>query len=178
MLFPHTESRRISMRPATAKDAPKIYDILFRSGRAGLPLLDTFVETFGRGLAACFVVTGRESDRVIGFTTLSELAPPAGHVRVEVNMALGQPAELHAEAVALTTNFAFAMWRLRKVYLHSTDPSLASLGFGPEHAAMIRNEAVFSDHVYQRGRTWDVSVFAIYREQWDTHGVDFLKQIL
>jgi hypothetical protein len=178
MLFPHTDSRRISMRPATAKDAPKIYDILFRSGRAGLPLLDAFVESFGRGLAACFLVTSRETDEVVGFTTLSELAPPAGHVRVEANVAPGQPADVRAEAAALTANFAFAMWRLRKVYLHSTDPSIASLGFGPEHAAMIRNEAVFSDHVYLHGRTWDVNVFAIYREQWDTHGVDFLKQIL
>ena len=178
MLFPHTESQRISLQPASAKDAPKIYDILFRNGRAGLPLLDVFVESFGRGMAACFVIRDKERGDMIGFTTLSELAPPAGHVRVEVNVAPGVPPEVRADATLLTVNFAFAMWRLRKVYLHSVDASAAALGFGPGHSSLARSEALLSDHTYLHGRLWDVNVFAIARDRWDVDGVDLLKQIL
>jgi hypothetical protein len=75
-------------------------------------------------------------------------------------------------------NFAFAMWRLRKVYLHSVDASVAALGFGPGHSSLIRSEALLSDHTYLHGRLWDLNVFAIARDRWDVEGLDLLKQIL
>jgi RimJ/RimL family protein N-acetyltransferase len=178
MLFPHTESRRIALRPATAADAPKVYDILFRLGRGALPMIDDFVGSFGRGMAATFLIHRKDTEELVGFSTLSELAPPAGHVRAEVNLIAGQPEEILTEASALTANFAFAMWRIRKVYFHATEASVASLGFGGEHSVLVRPEAVFPDHTYFHGRLWDVHVFAIYRDHWDTHGVDLLKQIV
>ncbi len=40
MLFPHTETERIVLRPATAQDGPTVYEILFRLGRGWASMLD------------------------------------------------------------------------------------------------------------------------------------------
>jgi RimJ/RimL family protein N-acetyltransferase len=170
------ETRQIRLKPAGAADARLVYEILFRLGRGGLPLIDDFAESFGRATAAAFLLQNKDTQEIVGICTLAELAPPAGHVRAEVTLSAGQPEEFRLEATALITNFAFSMWRIRKVYFHSTDPA-ESLGFAGEHSSMVRPEAVFPDHVYFYGRLWDVHVLAIYREQWDTLGVDLLKQI-
>lgn len=177
MLFPHTESRRIALQPAGAQDGRTVYDILLLRGHGGLPVLDVFLEKFGRGLSACFLVRRRDTDEVVGVSTLSELTP-AGHLRAEVYLAGDQPDELLTDASALTVNFAFAMWRTRKVYFHATESSAAELGFGADYAAMVRAEAVLPEYTFFHGRLWDVHVFAIYREDWDAHGVDLLKQCM
>jgi hypothetical protein len=176
MLFPHTESRRITLRSAAAKDAPTVYGILFRLGRGDLPMIDAFTENFGRGLSACFLIHDRKTDEVVGVSTLSNLTP-AGHVRAEVFLSAGTSVDLLTDAYGLSLNFAFAMWRTRKVYVHTTEADVEGLGLGSEHASMIRVEALLTDHVFFHGRLWDVSVLAVYREQWDTHGLDLLKQI-
>ncbi|GAA0821067.1 GNAT family N-acetyltransferase [Streptosporangium amethystogenes subsp. fukuiense] len=176
MLFPYTESRQIELRPAGVKDAAKVYDILFRLGHSGLPVIDRFVDTFGQGLSACFLVHRKDTGEVVGFSTLSELAP-AGHLKADVHLA-GQPDEIRMDVVALTVNFAFAMWRTRKVYFHATDPGIENLGFAEPHALMVEAEAVLPRHTYFHGQVLDVHVFAIYREAWDVHGVDLLKHIV
>jgi RimJ/RimL family protein N-acetyltransferase len=177
MLFPYLETRRITLRPATAKDAFQIYDILFRLGRVPLPMFEAFNESFGRGCSASFVIIRKDTGEVAGHAALSELSP-AGHVRADVSVRADEEPGVASDANALIANFAFAMWRTRKVYFHSTDPAPDSLGLGPEHTQMIRAEAVLGDYVYFYGKRWDVHIFAIYRDQWDTYGVDLLKQIV
>ncbi|MET7395823.1 GNAT family protein [Dactylosporangium sp. NPDC005572] len=187
MLFPHTESRHVTLRPAAVADAPLVYGVLLRLGHAGLPMLDTFVDQFGRGRSACFLVYRRDQpgpggepagdERLIGFSALSDLAP-AGHLRAEVSLVEGQPDEVVTEAHALTTNFAFAMWRTRKVYFHTVDPAPSAIGFGADRSAMVRAEAVLPGHTFFHGRLWDVHVLAVYREEWDTVGADLLKQLV
>jgi RimJ/RimL family protein N-acetyltransferase len=177
VLFPHVESKRIVLRAATAEDGPKAYDILFQLGRGGLRTLDAFLENFGRGVSAHFLIHRRDTGDLVGFSALSDLSP-AGHLRADVHLVAGQPEEVVTEANALTANFAFAMWRTRKVYFHTSEASISSLGFAGEYAAMVCAEAVLPDHLYFHGRRWDLHVYAIYRDQWDVHGVDLLKQII
>jgi hypothetical protein len=132
MLFPYTESRHVELRPAAASDAAAVYDLLFRLGLAGLSMIDTYVEQFGRGKSACFLVHRRDADggsALVGFSSLSDLTP-AGHLQAEVRLLPGSGPDVVAEAHALTTNFAFSMWRTRKVYFHATDPDPAAIGFG------------------------------------------------
>lgn len=176
MLFPHTESSRIALRPAGAADARQAYDLLFQLGRSALPLVDTYMAAFGQGTIGCFMIQRKDTEEIVGFSTLSDLTP-GGHLRIDVNMAAGQPAEMRTDAIALSVNFAFAMWRTRKVYFHSTEVGAESLGFAGKHAKMVREEAVLPDYAYFHGRLWDMHILAVYREQWDTHGVDLLKQI-
>ncbi|MGW4377178.1 GNAT family N-acetyltransferase [Streptomyces albidoflavus] len=177
MLFPHTESRRVSLRPAGAEDAAAAYEILFRLGHPGLPLLDTFTSSFGEGLGACFLVHRKDTGAVVGFATLSSLQA-AGHLRMEVSLASETAAEFTTEVHALTANFAFAMWRTRKVYVHLNSPDTSGIGFDGAHASLLTPEAVLPDHTYAHGSLRDVHLFAIHRRDWDTLGVDLLKQIV
>jgi hypothetical protein len=75
MLFPHTESRRIALRPAGIQDAPRAYDILFRLGHAGLPIIDQYVDSFGKGLAACFLVHRKDTGDAVGLSTITSPTP-------------------------------------------------------------------------------------------------------
>ncbi|WP_327000786.1 GNAT family N-acetyltransferase [Dactylosporangium sp. NBC_01737] len=180
MLFPHTDSRHVTLRPAAASDATKVYDILFKLGSAALPMIDTYVEQFGRGKSACFLVHRRDADggeELVGFSALGDLAP-AGHLRAEVHLLPGLDEDVVTEAHTLTTNFAFAMWRTRKVYFHTTESSPSVIGFGGERSVLVRAEAVLPSHAFFHGRLWDVHVFAVYREDWDILGADLLKQIV
>ncbi|MFK0295380.1 GNAT family N-acetyltransferase [Streptomyces sp. NPDC090442] len=176
MLFPHTETDRVHLRPAGPQDAPEAYRILFALGAAGLPLLDAFVKNFGEGLSACFLVHDKDTDEVVGLSTVST-ATSAGHARIEVHLAGPAAAELAGDVHALTINFAFAMWRLRKVYVHRTSPDAAALGLGAATADLVRAEAVLPDHTYFHGRLWDVHLLAVHRDDWNTHGAPLLKQI-
>lgn len=176
MLFPHTNSQRIELRPAGTEDAAQAYEILFRLGTPGLPLIDEFKATFGDRLSACFLVHRKDTGEAVGLSTLTTLQA-AGHLRMEVSIASDAPAGIATDAHALTANFAFAMWRVRKVYLHLTSPDTSSTGLPDEHSALLRPEAVLPDHVFARGRLWDSHVFTIHRSDWDALGVDLLKQI-
>ncbi|WP_030615958.1 hypothetical protein [Streptomyces sclerotialus] len=176
MFFPHTETERVVLRPAGAEDAAAAYAVLFRLGVAGLPVLDSFVKTFGEGLSACFLVHRKDTDEVVGLSTVSGTTP-AGHVRIEVHLAGDSAAELSGDVHALTANFAFAMWPVRKVYIHRTSPDAGAIGLGAAHAPLVRAEAVLPDHTYFHGRLWDVHIFAVHRDDWDTHGAALLQQI-
>ncbi|WP_218952244.1 GNAT family N-acetyltransferase [Amycolatopsis anabasis] len=177
MLFPHVESKRVLLRPATAEDGPKVYEILFQSGRSTLPTLEVFLQNFSRGVAAQFLVQRRDSDHVVGFSSLSELTP-AGHVQAAVHTDAEQSEGISADAAALTVNFAFAMWRIRKVYFQTHEADLTGLGFTGEYASAVRQEAVLPDHLYFQGKLWDMYVHAIYREEWDVQGTELLKGIV
>lgn len=176
MLYPHTESEQVVLHPAGESDAADAYGILFQIGYCGLPTIDEYAASFGRGASAVFLVHRKDDDELAGLATISDLNP-AGHVKVEVNMAAHQPTALLRDANALCTNFAFSMWRTRKVYFHTTRTSAEALAFGDECSAMIREEAVLRNYVFFHGRTWDVNVFSVLREEWDTHGVELLKRI-
>ncbi|MBB6421369.1 GNAT family N-acetyltransferase [Streptomyces sp. AK010] len=176
VLYPHTTTKRIKLRPAGAADAPAAYDILFRNGHGPLPLLDRYAADFCNGLSACFMIHDAETDELLGFSTLSDLKP-AGHLRTEVHLRLGTREDLRSEANALTVNFAFSMWRTRKVYFEVTDPTLARIGFG-RHKKAMRPEAVLPDHVFLHGKLQDVHVISYGRDDWDAHGLDFIQQVV
>ncbi|MFJ7075513.1 GNAT family N-acetyltransferase [Streptomyces sp. NPDC098781] len=176
MLYPHMASKRIQLKPAGRDDAAAAYDILFRSGFGPLPMLDNYVENFGTGLWACFMVHGREDDDLLGFSTLSELKP-AGHLRAEVHLRLGVPPDVRSEINALAVNFAFSMWRTRKVYFEVVDPTAARIGFG-RHTKAMHQEAVLPDYVFRHGKLQDVHVFSYTRDKWEAHGLDFIQQIV
>jgi RimJ/RimL family protein N-acetyltransferase len=177
VLYPYVESKRILLRPATAQDGPQIYEILFRAGRSALPTLDVFMQNFAKGVAAQFLVERRDTGEIIGHTSLSDLSV-AGHVRLDVHTDAEAVEGIVADAAALTINFAFAMWRIRKLYFHTHETSLSGLGFEGEYASAAREEAVFPNHLYFQGKLWDMHVFAIYRDQWDVHGTEYLKEFV
>jgi RimJ/RimL family protein N-acetyltransferase len=164
------------LRPATVDDGKKIYEILFRLGRSTLPTVDTFLSTFGQGVAAYFLIERRDTGEVVGFSELVELNP-AGHVRAAVHTGASRDEGIAADAVTLTVNFAFANWRIRKVYLRTSEPDPASLGLA-NHAALVRKEGVFPDYLFFQGALWDMHVYSIARQTWDVHGTELLNEIV
>lgn len=200
MLFPHVESKRVVMCPALVSDAPAVYRILLRGGRTELPTLGTFTAVFDRGATAQFLVYDRATDELVGYGALTSLST-AGHVtatvatensQVEPGIAPFDSArddtantdarpvqvdEVGAATAALLVNFAFAMWRLRKVYLETAEPDLASFGLSGPLAGVARREARLPGHLYFRGELWDKFVHAIYREDWDEFGEQILANL-
>ncbi|MFI0979469.1 hypothetical protein ACH4SP_21025 [Streptomyces sp. NPDC021093] len=177
MLFPHTKSKRVALRAAGAEDATLAYEILFRLGAPGLPLLDDYVKTFGDRLSACFLVESTETGEVVGLSTLTSLTA-AGHLRMDVRLASDTAVEFAAETHALTANFAFAMWRTRKIYVHLNSPDTSPVGFGEAYDPLFRHETVLPEHTYFHGRLWDVHVLAIHRADWDTLGVELVQKLV
>ncbi|MBK1787877.1 GNAT family protein [Prauserella cavernicola] len=177
MLFPHVESKRVLLRPASKQDGRTAYDILFRIGRTPLPVVDSYMDGFLQGAAAQLLLQNKDSGDIVGFTEVSEPSD-AGHAQVSVHIDRAQSEEIAIDAAALTVNFAFAMWRIRKVYFHTHEESLADLGFVGDYAELVTHEAVLADHMYFQGRHWDMHIHSISRNRWDEHGTELVKGIV
>jgi len=185
-LFPHVETQRVKLRAATASDGTDNYELFLRNGMNNLPNLDMFLaaysrdlashSAYSRDLAAHFVIRQRRNDTDVGFGGLFELSP-AGHVEVGLYT---EPAKadvgIGAEATLLFINYAFATWRVRKVYARTTDAALRL--FGGTLASIARREAVLPEHQYFRGLLWDVYIYAFYRADWEARGRDVLERLV
>lgn len=182
MLYPHIDSRRVTLHPADAADATRAHSVLLSAGTTGLGTVDAYAATFGRGLSALFMAHRADRDTdgadgpLCGVCAVSALTP-AGHLRVDTTVLPGTPIEVLGDANALAANFAFSMWRTRKVYFHAVDPDPAAFGLG-EYSELIRLEATLSDHRFVHGEVRDEHVFSVRRDDWDGLGTDLIKQIV
>lgn len=175
MLFPYTETRRTLLRPATSADGREDYRIELRLGFNALPTLDEFMSAYAQHFAAHFAIHCHEEDEVLGFSSLFNL-DPAGHIEAGLYTDPARAARgIGAEAALLTVNYAFAMWNIRKVFFRATSASTASLG--GTMAGMARQEAVFPEHIFFQGQLWDVSYFAVYRQQWEKKAAPLIQRL-
>jgi len=152
-------------------DAGILYDLLLDLGLNTLPTLDQWMDggIASQNANAQFVVHRVADDAIIGFSALYELDANAGHIKVGVYTCAGASGlGIGAEACILTLNYAFAMWNVRKVYFHTTDASLPSLG--RTLGKIAHREAVLLDHQFFRGRLWDTHIYAIHRSDWESIG--------
>ena len=177
MLFPYAESKRIVLRPATTDDGRTVYDTLLRLGETALPTVDDFVEKSMAGVAARFLVHPRGLDTPVGFAELVKLSQ-AGHVQAGVHIEPGQDPSVQSDTAALIVNFAFSMWRVRKVYLRTARTSLDHLGFTGDNATLVHREAVLGEHLFFQGRLWDEYIFSVSRDDWNDRGIEMLNDIV
>lgn len=186
VLFPHIETQRVRLRPALAADGPATYELFLRTGMNNLPNMDVFVagysrelsshSAYSRDLAAQFAIQQRRDGEEVGFGGLFELSP-AGHVELGLYTDLRKAdVGIGAEATLLFINYAFATWQIRKVYMRTTDAS--RWFFGGTLASMVRKEACLPDHMYFRGRLWDMDIYAIYRSEWDARGAALVERLV
>lgn len=165
-LFPRTEGFQVRIRPATAASGPDCYRLALGLATSAVSDEGLFLATLNRTFAGFFAVTRKDDGQVAGYTALAD-ADPAGHMRLMSWMEPGSgPAG--TEAAALTINYAFAMWPVRKVYLHVTDADPAYLR--PLLKTVGQLEATLTDYEFFRGQAWDVQIFAVYRADWLRHG--------
>lgn len=185
-LFPHVETRRMRLRPASAAEGTENYEIFLRNGMNNLPNLDMWLAAYSRDfaahsiylrdLAAHFIIQQLRDNADVGFAGLAELSP-AGHCELGLYTDLRKAdIGIGAEATLLLLNYAFATWRVRKVYMRTTD---AAIGFfGGTLATMCRREAVLKEHQYFRGRLWDIYLYAVHRTDWDERGAQIVERLV
>ncbi|MBB6421392.1 GNAT family N-acetyltransferase [Streptomyces sp. AK010] len=164
-MFPHTQTRRIVLDPASTADArDNVVSTLLRTGLESVrPVGDPAAALMERCCAA-FLVRQRASGAVLGFSMLHGLRP-AGHVRCglyldpqQARMGVG------AEAVHLTVNYAFAAYDVTKVIAQTTRASFAAFGLSEDEPSRT---AVLDDFLYFRGRFWDLHTFEVQRWEWE-----------
>ncbi|WP_051872231.1 GNAT family N-acetyltransferase [Streptomyces sclerotialus] len=166
MLFPHTTSRRLAFRPASSRDHAEVIRTMLRTG------IDNVSPTGrpgNRDLSTCdaaFLITRRRDGGLLGFSMLHGL-DPAGHVKSGVYLdperaRLG----VGSEAIYLTINYAFAMFRIDRVIAQTTEATFGSVGLDSGNDTAT---AVLRDHLYFRGRHWDLHTFQLSRAEWEQH---------
>lgn len=186
LLFPYVETRRVRLRAASASDGTDTYELFLRNGMNNLPNMDMFLaaysrefaahSAYARDLAAHFAIQQRRNEVDVGFGNLFELSP-AGHIEVGLYTDLTKAdVGIGAEATLLLINYAFATWRVRKVYARTTDAALRF--FGGTLGSIARREAVLPEHQYFRGLLWDIYIYAIYRADWEARGRDVIQRLV
>ena len=179
MLVPHLETARVLFRPATPDNADDLYDSLLSTGLEPLPSLDRFRDGFGDAIqsgATLFAMYLRSNDRFAGFGSLRD-HDPAGHLKLGISMNQEKlPYGVGAEAMLLLANYGFARWdHIRRVYIESTEASIARFGSA---ISVLRSEATLRDHVFFRGRLWDMHYYAVTREAWERGGAPALERLV
>ncbi|MEV4381661.1 GNAT family protein [Streptosporangium sp. NPDC049644] len=164
MLFPHTASRRIVLHPASSTDQADFAQVFVRTGVESIrPAVRPARGTMRAH--AIFHVTTRNTGERLGFGGLHAL-DPAGHIRCAVYLdprraRLG----VGSEAILLLVNYAFATLDIDRVIGQTTEASFASFGItaGDQEIGALR------DHMYFRGRHWDLHNFQIERAGWEEY---------
>ena len=174
VLFPRTHGAQVRIRPATAASGRDCYRLIRGLPDCLVPDEGRFLATLNHTFDGFFAVTRRNDDTVVGYTVLAD-PDPAGHIRFASWMAPEDRAA-GTEAALLTVNYAFAMWPLRKVYVHVTDASPDHLG--QALGAIARLEAVLSDYEFFGGQAWDVRILAIYRDDWLRYGGPLVDRLV
>ncbi|TKK79064.1 GNAT family N-acetyltransferase [Herbidospora galbida] len=165
MLFPHTRSRRVTLSPASSLDGAAFFRALLESGLESFRFAANASEGFKR-LDAMFLVRRNTTGDVLGFSTLHGLST-AGHIRNGVYL---DPARsklgIGSEAVQLTINYAFAAFPIEQMIVQTTEASFARFGLGDDET---QKEGVLPEHLYFRGRLWDLHSYRIHRHDWESY---------
>ncbi|SDH06406.1 Protein N-acetyltransferase, RimJ/RimL family [Sinosporangium album] len=176
MIFPYTETHKAALRLSHSMDGPAVHEFLQKEEMSGLDSLDVFTSTWPRSrdeVAAQFSVEELGTGRLAGFTSLHRLSPHSRYV--QGCLALPGGDAVAAEAAALTVNYAFAMWNIRKVHFWTVAEGLPGLAATP---VTVLCEATLPEYVYDRGTLLDINIFAVYRDEWERHGVPYVTALL
>ncbi|MGS2590173.1 GNAT family N-acetyltransferase [Streptomyces hebeiensis] len=163
VIYPETSSRRVLLRPATAADQAEFFRTVLRTGVESVRLPVGRPQGPPPRPDAAFQVVNKADGRVLGFSLLFGL-DQAGHIRCgtyldpELNR-LGTG----SEAIGLTINYAFAMFNVDRVITETTEASLDSFGMRPDDSRIL---STLNDHLYFRGRYWNLYGFQVERSEW------------
>ena len=179
IIFPHLSTSLVELTSTRARFQDAVLDELTERGLAALPSRDVFKALWPKdyeGVMAQFLVRDKERDEVTGYASLHFLAPNGRHINCSVTV---DPTRTGASAVAhvhaLTINYAFAMWNLRKVSFWTVESSLPALR---TVSPRVVKEGTLTEYVLDEGRLRDASVFVVFRDDWDRGGADYIERIV
>lgn len=163
-ILPELRSRRVELRPASATDRASFVQTVVRSGVESVrPVVDP-----GDGPGAAdvtFTAVHRTSGDTLGFSVLFA-HDQAGHIRCGTYLdprraKLG----VGSEVVGLTINYAFAAFDVNQVITETTQASGGS--FGLDVGGGAESENALTEHLWFRGRFWDLHGFRVTRREWE-----------
>lgn len=175
-LFPALRTDDLSLRATPFRPGIEIHDDLSAGHPECVPPAGLFTELYcpadTQTIAIQYEVHGATSDEPIGWATLMELDPHAGHVRAGVFVDPCAGAELERTARLLTTNIAFAMWNVRKVY------SWEIHGRRAWAAPAATPEGTLREYLHDGSHHLDMDVTATYRHAWDAQGAPLVEALV
>ncbi|WP_285729461.1 hypothetical protein [Nocardiopsis sp. ATB16-24] len=180
MIFPHINAPGIALEATHARTGTEVHAELAAQGVQGIDRHDVFASSAlwpnrpHQEVAAQFLVRAVEDGGVLGYTSLHELSPHSRYVKCALAVDSEATARTRTAAAALTVNYAFAMWNVRKIYFWTPEPEvpgLAATGAAPER------EGTLPEHLLDGGTLRAVHIFALYRRRWQDAGVAFVERI-
>lgn len=180
MIFPHIHAPGIALEATHARVGSEIHAELTAQGVQGIAGHDAFASPAlwpnrpYQEVSAQFFVRAAGDGETLGYTSLHELRPHSRYVKCALAVDGEADAEVRAEVAALTVNYAFAMWNVRKIYFWTPEPEvpgLAAVGTAPER------EGTLPEHLLDGGALRAVHIFALYRRQWQDRGVEFVERL-
>jgi RimJ/RimL family protein N-acetyltransferase len=171
MTKPPLETRHVSLRPLDASDTGWLHrasmdpEVLFSwRFRGATPAPEAFARTLFQGVLAQFVVDGTGSTRrPIGHVSAYNADLHGGTVFFAVT---AFPPFLDTgfaiEGSLLFLNYLFSTWRLRKIYIETTEEGLDQFRSGAE---ILHEEGRLVEHEYFNGRYIDRLTYAMYRTE-------------
>ncbi|WP_150246388.1 hypothetical protein [Nocardiopsis quinghaiensis] len=175
MLFPHTRVPGVELRACRVHGPEDLHRVL--GGYDGLPsaeVLSQLLPEDPEEYAAQFTVVPDDSEEAVGVVGLHTLDLANGHVRAELFLLPAVDARTVAATAALTVNYAFSMFRIRKVYVWTVGGEARVFRDVPVET---RNEGTLIEYVADGDGLHDVTVVAVDREAWD-EGVAFLDELV
>ncbi|MEU1900368.1 GNAT family protein [Nocardiopsis dassonvillei] len=175
MIFPHTGSADAVLDPTDTRRGGRVYDELVGHGVAGVPGREVF-EALWPGVydqvGAQFLVRVPGSGRVAGYASLHGFNFQARHgcCSLAADEAVLGPRGA-TDAHALTVNYAFSMWNLRKLYLWTLEEDPSALR---RTGVEVRLEGSLPEYVLAGGTLRTARVFAVYRDAWERTGTGFV----
>ena len=163
----------VRLRPVISAD----YDHIYRWStdpanawrwryRGGTPSPDTVVRQLWDGVIAQFCVVPIDRDQPVGLVGLYNANHVSGYCYLYAISApelVGTGATLHG--VAQLIDYAFQTFRLRKIYMESTESSLSSYSSALK-IGLITEEGRLADHEWN-GESFDDMVFlSISSDRW------------
>lgn len=166
--------RHVRIRPVTAEDEPYLFHLatcpenLTRwRFRGRTPSWEEFRHSLWDRTLCQFVIETKTSARPVGHVVAYRPDLDNGWVYLAI---LGDPQcrglGWPLEGGRLTIDHLFANWPLRKVYVETLEFNAQTMATGL--AAAGTAEARLKRHDFFDGRWWDLLVYALDREAWNT----------
>ena len=164
---------RVDLRPVRAQDYEQLRVIELREDLVPLwryqgatPSPERWVEGFWNGVLAQFIVIGKASGEALGLVSLYNVDFRHGYgYLAATKFDPGARSPSFLEGVALFLDYVFKSWNLRKLYIETSEMSLAQFRSGLE--LLFEQEGRLVGHRYFDGKYWDQYLLAIYRNRWD-----------
>ena len=176
--FPHTASPLIELVSTKVLFRDAVLDDLMERGLSGLPSRGVFTALWPQphgGVSGQFLIRSKGADEIAGLASFHHRTINGRHISCSFAVDASKvdtPALIHAYALAV--NYAFAMWNLHKVNFWTVEESIPLEAVHPK----VVKEGTLTEYLLDEGRLRDVHIFAVFRDDWDREGIDYVEGIV